>query len=263
MNILDQIVKSKRMQLKEEMQGISIDGWKQRIKRPGLHKTLDFYGAIKNKPGLSMIAEVKKASPSKGVICESFDPLETAREYFEAGVEAVSVLTEPDYFHGSDEYLVKIRQALPVPILRKDFMIDLWQVYQSRCLGADAILLIAAILNDDELKKFLVVAGILGLECLVEVHDRRELERALEAGARMIGINNRDLKTFNVSLDTTAALINHIPRNIAVVSESGIQDAKDMQTLKELNVDAVLIGETLMRAASVQEKIRELRTAVV
>ncbi|MCX7747519.1 MAG: indole-3-glycerol phosphate synthase TrpC [Clostridia bacterium] len=256
--ILDKIVEQKKIQLQEEMKQISLQGWKQRIGRPGLHKPLDFYSALKRENSLSIIAEVKKASPSKGVIKEDFNPLEIAREYHEANVQAISILTEKNFFLGSDDYLVRIRQALPIPLLRKDFIIDIWQVYQARCLGADAILLIVSILSDEELKKFQVVAGILGMQCLVEVHDKEELDRALESGAKIIGINNRDLKTFHVDLKTTGELMNYIPHDRVVVSESGIRTREDMEYLKSLGVDAVLIGETFMRAPSIKEKIEEL-----
>ncbi|MCX7921280.1 MAG: indole-3-glycerol phosphate synthase TrpC [Clostridia bacterium] len=257
--ILDKIVEQKRIQLDEEMKQITLEGWKQRIKRPGLHSPLNFFNAIKRPGELSIIAEVKKASPSKGIIKENFEPLEIAKEYTASNVQAISVLTEKSFFLGNDDYLVRIRQSLATPLLRKDFIIDLWQVYQSRCMGADAILLIASILSDEELKKFQVVAGILGLHCLVEVHDRNELERALESGAKIIGINNRNLRTFDVDIKTTEKLMNHIPHDRAVVSESGIKTAEDMRHLKEMGVDAVLIGETFMRAESIQGKINELR----
>lgn len=257
--ILDKIVEQKKLQLKEEMKQISVDGWKQRLRRPGLHKPQDFYGAIKGREEISIIAEVKKASPSKGIIREDFDPLGIAKEYSAANVQAISVLTERNFFMGADDYLVRIRQSLPLPLLRKDFIVDVWQVYQSRCLGADAILLIAAVLTGEKLKKLQVVAGILGLQCLVEVHDREELELALETGARIIGINNRNLKTFEVDLGTTERLINFIPHDRAVVSESGIRSAEELRHLKGIGVDAVLIGETFMRASSIREKIDELR----
>lgn len=257
--ILDKIVEQKRIQLAGEMRQISVEGWKQRLTRPGLHKTIDFFSAIKRKNEISVIAEVKKASPSKGVIKEDFDPLEIAREYNTSSVQAISVLTEKNFFLGNDDYLVKIRQNVPLPLLRKDFIIDLWQVYQSRCIGADAILLIAAILSDDELNKFQIVANILGMQCIVEAHDREEVKRALDSGARIIGINNRNLKTFEVDIKNTERLMNYIPNDKAVVSESGIKGADEVKYLKELGADAVLIGETFMRAGSIKEKISELR----
>ncbi|RCX12961.1 indole-3-glycerol phosphate synthase [Anaerobacterium chartisolvens] len=257
--ILDKIIDNKKIQLEAEMKQLTIEGWKQRLKRPGMHAVRDFFGAIKKEGQISIIAEVKKASPSKGIIKESFEPVEIAKEYCSSGVQAISVLTEKNFFMGDDDYLVRIRQTIPTPLLRKDFIIDLWQVYQARCLGADAILLIAAVLDDERLKKFQVVAGILGMQCLVEVHDREELERAIESGASIIGINNRNLKTFEVDLKTTESLMNYIPHDRAVVSESGIRTREDMRYLKELGVDAVLIGETFMRADSISEKINELR----
>lgn len=257
--ILDKIVNEKKIQLKKDMSEISMEGWKQKISRPGMHKTIDFYNALKKDNEISIIAEVKKASPSKGVIKEDFNPLKIAKEYDEANVQAISVLTEKKFFLGDDDYLVKIRQHIALPVLRKDFIIDLWQVYQSRCLGADAILLIASILTDEELRKFQIVAEILGMQCLVEVHDRKELERALESGAKIIGINNRNLKTFEVELKTTEKLINCIPHDRIIVSESGITNIDDMEYLKDLGVNAVLIGETFMRATSISKKIKEFR----
>lgn len=259
--ILNDIVSHKKQQLEKEMQNFTIEGWKQKIKGPGLHKPLDFMRAVKRSGELSVIAEVKKASPSKGLIRADFDPADIARQYVKAGVQAISVLTERDFFKGGDENLVKVRQAAPVPILRKDFIIDLWQVYQSRCLGADAILLIVSILSAELLNKMLVVAGILGLHCLVEVHDEAELSRALEAGAKIIGINNRDLKTFETDIKVTEKLINLIPHDRAVVSESGIKTPDDIMYLKTLGVDAVLIGEAFMAAPSIGEKLGELRAA--
>jgi indole-3-glycerol phosphate synthase len=257
--ILDNIVEKKRERLKTEMQQMTLEGWKQKLKGSGLHRPLDFGRALKQEGGLSIIAEIKKASPSAGIISESFDPVSIAREYMRSEVQAISVLTEKDFFMGDDDYLVKVRQTTPLPVLRKDFIIDLWQVYQARCLGADAILLIVALLNDELLNKMMIVANITGMQCLVEVHDEKELERALNAGAKIIGINNRNLKTLEVDLSTTEKLINKIPRDRAVVSESGIKTIDDMRYIKSLGADAVLIGESLMRASSMQDKIKELR----
>ena len=259
--ILDRIVEQKRIQLTEEMKQISIEGLKSKMKGPGIHEPLDFYSAIKRNGEISIIAEVKKASPSKGIFRENFDVAGILTEYGRADIQAVSVLTEKNFFLGADEYLVKARQSLPIPVLRKDFIIDIWQIYQSRCLGADAILLIASILPGDSLKKFMIIAGILGLHCLVEVHDEAELDGALEAGAKIIGINNRDLKSFKIDLSVTGRLINRIPTDRAVVSESGISTSEDLQHLKSLGVDAVLMGEAFMNAVSIPEKVRELRMA--
>lgn len=264
--ILDDIVEKKRERLKIEMQQMTLEGWKQKIKAPGLHKPLDFGGALKRTDrkkddSLSIIAEIKKASPSAGIIRENFDPACIAGEYVRSGVQAISVLTEKDYFMGDDSYLVKVRQNAPVPLLRKDFIIDLWQVYQSRCLGADAILLIVALLDEEMLKKMLIVAGIIGLQCLVEVHDESEVEIALKAGAKIIGINNRNLKTFETDLKTTERLIDAIPHDRVVVSESGIRTSDDIRYLKEIGADAVLIGESFMRAGSLADKVREFKQA--
>lgn len=261
--ILDKIVEQKRIQLKAEMATMSIEGWKQRIKRPGMHSTQNFYAALKKNDSISIIAEVKKASPSKGLIKEDFDAQAIAKEYSEAKVDAMSVLTERNFFLGDDDYLVRIRQAYPIPILRKDFIIDIWQVYQSRCLGADAILLIVSLLSDEDLKKFQVVANILGMQCLVEVHNMQEVDRALESGAHIIGINNRNLATFDVDIKTTERLMNYIPNDRAVVSESGIKNYSDIEYLKALGVDAVLIGETFMRAHSIKDKVDEMRGKMV
>lgn len=262
--ILDDIVKKRRERLKIEMQQMTLEGWKQKVKASGLHKPLDFGGALrradgKKEDGLSIIAEVKKASPSAGIIREDFDPVRIAGEYVRSGVQAISVLTEKDYFMGDDSYLAKVRQIAPMPLLRKDFIIDLWQIYQSRCLGADAILLIVALLNEELLKKMMIVAGIIGLQCLVEIHDEEEVERALKAGAKIIGINNRNLKTFETDLKTTERLIGSIPHDRIVVSESGIRTANDIRYLKEVGADAVLIGESFMRAGSPADKVQELR----
>jgi indole-3-glycerol phosphate synthase len=210
--------------------------------------------------GLSIIAEIKRASPSMGGIREDLDPADTARQYGEAGIQAISVLTEKHFFRGCEEDLVKARLETSLPVLRKDFIIDMWQVYQSRLLGADAILLIAALLSDAQMMHFRLAAEGAGMRCLCEVHDEQELERALASDAHIIGINNRDLRTFDVDLKTTERLVRLIPPDRTVVSESGVSSAHDMRYLRELGVDAVLIGEALMRAGSIGEKIAMLRT---
>lgn len=256
--ILDTIVKQKKRRLMKEMSRITLDGWKEKLRRINIRQTENFYNAIKGNDDISIIGEVKKASPSKGIIKEDFNPVSIAKEYYAAGAKAVSVLTEKDYFLGNNNYLVNVRQTIPIPVLRKDFIIELWQVYESRFLGADAILLIASILPDEALKKFLVVAKILGMECIVEVHTREEVERALHCGAGIIGINNRDLQTFEVNLKTTGELINYIPHDRVVISESGINTGKDIQYLREIGVDGVLIGETFMRSSSITAKMDEL-----
>lgn len=261
-SFLDDILIRRRVRLNEEMKKMSIDDWKQRLKRPGIHRPLDFYNEIKKNEKISIIGEIKQASPSKGVIRCNFDPVSIAKEYCSTDIQAISVLTEEDYFLGSEDHLVKVRQSCSKPILRKDFIIDIWQIYQSRCFGADAILLIASILSDEQLKKFQIISQVLGIQCLVEVHDIDDMKRALDSGAKIIGINNRDLKSFQVDLKTTEKLINHIPNNRAVISESGINTYEDVNYLKELGVDAVLIGESIMRAPSIKVKVDELRGLV-
>ncbi len=259
--ILDRIVAYKKKQIEMEKQVVSMEQLKEKLRhhRPG---TRDFYNAL-NKPGeIAVIAEVKKASPSKGIICHDFNPVQIAHTYYKNEVEAISVLTEKQFFMGADEYLQSIRQNVPTPLLRKDFIIDCWQIYQSKMLGADAILLIVSILDDEQLKKFQIVAGILGMACLVEVHNEQEVERALLSGAKIIGINNRNLKTFEVSLRTTEKLIGLIPEDVLVVSESGIKDGGDLNFLKQQGVGAVLIGETLVKHGHISQTLRELRCGV-
>ena len=207
---------------------------------------------------IAIMAEVKKASPSKGVIRADFDAVGIAKIYAENGAAALSVLTDEKFFGGSAGDLTCIASVVDRPILRKDFTIDPYQICEARALGASAVLLIVAILTPDELSAFLATSRALGLDALVEVHDREELTIALDAGAAMIGINNRNLKTFETSLDTTYALIPHIPKGILKISESGIDTREDVAALKDAGADAVLVGESLMRASDIGGKLREL-----
>ncbi|KUO68785.1 MAG: indole-3-glycerol phosphate synthase [Clostridia bacterium BRH_c25] len=240
--ILDDIIANKRLQLQQEKELKPLQALYGDIRNTPVR---DFKGAL-NKKNISIIAEVKKASPSKGVIRGAFDPANIAQVYREAGMDAVSVLTERKFFQGQDEYIEEVKNVNTKPVLRKDFIIDEYQLYQSRAIGADAVLLIAAVLGG-ELKSYYEKAGELGLFCLVEVHTREELYIALDSGCDIIGINNRNLKTFNVDLRTTEELIRGIPGGITVVSESGIKSPQDVRYLRELGVNAVLIGETFMR----------------
>ena len=211
---------------------------------------------------LSIIAEVKRASPSKGLITEDYRPVEQAQTYARGGAAAVSVLTEQDFFLGSDRHLIDVRAAVPLPILRKDFIIDESQIYESRILGASAILLIAAILPDEVLKRYIRTASDLGLSVLLEVHTMDELLRAIDADAKLIGINNRDLNTFHVDLSTTERLAPMIPAGRVVVSESGIFTPSDVSRCYRSGVRAVLIGESLMRESAepnrVEDKIKSM-----
>lgn len=217
-----------------------------------------FYKALKN-PGISFICEVKKASPSKGVIAEDFPYLDIAREYEAAGASAISCLTEPYYFQGQDSYLREIANAVDIPVLRKDFTVDSYMIYEAKTLGASAVLLICALLDASELAEYQAVATELGLSALVEAHDEREIEMALAADARIIGVNNRDLKTFTVDINNSARLRSLVPGEIAFVSESGIKTRDDIARLVENGTDAVLIGETLMRSPDKKAALDALR----
>jgi indole-3-glycerol phosphate synthase len=212
-------------------------------------------------PGISFICEVKRASPSRGIIAEDFPYMRIAAEYEAAGAAAISVLTEPDYFLGKDEYLRDIAAVAGIPVLRKDFVIDPCQIYEAQRLGAQAILLICALLDRKTLEEYLALAGSLGLSCLTEVHTAREAAMAVEAGARIIGINNRDLETFQVDLSVTKRLRKLIPPDRLVVSESGIRSPEDIRFIRDQDVQGVLIGESLMRAADKKRFLAELREA--
>lgn len=217
----------------------------------------DFKKAI-SKNRVTLIAEIKRASPSKGEIVKNFNPEKIAKEYKKVGVDAVSVLTERNYFKGDLEYLRTVSKVINVPVLRKDFIIDEYQLYGAKLYGADAVLLICAILQPETLKQFVQTAKKLKLYVLVEVHTKAEVFSALKSGADIIGINNRDLHTFKVDLKTTEKLMKFIPKNRIVVSESGIKTREDILYLKKLGVNAVLIGETLMRSKNIPAKIKEL-----
>lgn len=212
----------------------------------------------RKRPSMGLIAEVKKASPSKGLIRPDFHPAQIAEAYERAGADCLSVLTDEHYFQGSIDYLRQVRQTVRIPILRKDFTIDELQIYEARAIGADAILLIAAILSAEQMKRFLREARGLGLDVLVEVHDREELERVLELDAALIGINNRNLKTFVTDLRTTEELVGIIPKSAVKVSESGISQPEEIGYLSSAGADAVLVGEHFMRQPSVEQAVRDL-----
>lgn len=216
-----------------------------------------FYDAIK-KPKMSIICEIKKASPSKGIISNDFPYLEIAKKYNECA-DVISVLTETDYFLGKDEYLTNVKNIVDIPVLRKDFIISEYQIYEAKAIGADAILLIVAILSDEELIKYLNLAHEIGLGALVEAHDEKEVKRAINAGARVIGVNNRNLKDFTIDMNNSIKLRNLAPENISFVSESGIKERKDIKILEDNKVDAVLIGETLMRSNDIIQEVNKLK----
>ncbi len=209
--------------------------------------------------GISFICECKKASPSKGIIAENFPYLDIAMDYERAGADCISVLTEPKWFLGSDQYLKEIAATVSIPCIRKDFVVDEYMIYEAKILGAKCVLLICAILTDEQLKEYIAICNELGISALVEAHDEKEIQMALEAGARMIGVNNRNLKDFTVDTDNSKRLRALIPSDVLFVSESGVKDRSDVEALIEIGADAVLVGETLMRAADRKEKLSELK----
>ncbi|BDD87413.1 indole-3-glycerol phosphate synthase TrpC [Desulfofustis limnaeus] len=255
--ILDRIVARK----KEEVAALRTTGivlphpYKEREPAP----PRGFRQALLADPGVAVIAEIKKASPSKGVICADFDPVRIAVNYRDQGASALSVLTDVDFFQGSLLYLLQVREAVHLPVLRKDFIIDRMQIEEARAHGADAVLLIAAILDVEQLRDYRLYAAELGMDSLVEVHDEPEVEAAVAAGAELIGVNNRNLRDFSVDIGTTLRLKKIIPDAIPVVSESGLQSPADMELLKRQGVCAALIGESLMRAGAGSDLLHRLR----
>ena len=208
---------------------------------------------------VSFICEVKKASPSKGMISEDFPYLEIAKDYEKAGADAISVLTEPEYFKGDNKYLTEISGVVHIPVLRKDFTVDEYQIYEAKVIGADAVLLICSLLDTETLRKYIILCNELGLSALVEAHTEKEIHSAIAAGARVIGVNNRNLQTFEVDLNNSMKLRNLVPRDIIFVAESGIKTPKDIADLRGAGVNAVLIGETLMRSTNKKKILSELR----
>lgn len=220
-----------------------------------------FEKALK-KPGMSFICECKRASPSKGLIAPEFPYLDIARDYEAAGADCISVLTEPEWFLGSDKYLEEIARTVGIPCLRKDFTVDEYMIYEAKLLGASAVLLICSILSEKQLKEYIGVADSLGLSSLVESHDEKEIMTAVGAGARVIGVNNRNLKDFTVDTGNSGRLRSLVPDDIVFVSESGVSDAGDVKRLYDAHVDAVLIGEALMRSRDRKAKLEELRSLI-
>ena len=252
--ILNKIVADKKLEVAHARQSVPLPALKERAKE---RKPLNFAAALRG-DRLKLIAEVKKASPSKGLLCPDFKPVDLAQIYERNGAAAISVLTESKYFQGSLTYLVAIRKTVNLPLLRKDFIFDEYQIYESAAYGADAVLLITAILDEAKLADLLLLSKDLGLSCLVEVHNEDELFKAMLAGAEIIGINNRDLNTFKVDIDTTRRLRLLIPETDIVVSESGIGSREDIKKMKECKVNAVLVGEALVTAKDIPSRMREL-----
>jgi indole-3-glycerol phosphate synthase len=253
MMILDTIVTQK----KEEVARLKSKG----VSRPDLPvgPPRGFMQALTQSAEIAVIAEVKKASPSKGIISPDFSPIAIASSYENGGAEAISVLTDEKFFQGALDYIPQIRQEVKLPVIRKDFIIHELQVEEASNYGADAILLIAAILDQDQIRDYLQMSTELDMDVLVEVHDEKELEKSLVAGSRLIGINNRDLRDFTVDLNTTIRLRRDIPDSIPVVSESGIKTHEDMKMLEDHDITAALVGETLMRSGDREAALGELR----
>ena len=253
--MLDKIIAQKRQEIEQRKKITTMTYLQERIARqkPPLDIALTLKG-----DHIRLIAEVKQASPSRGMLSPNLNPIELAQTYAEGGAAAISVLTEANYFMGNIEHLSAIREVVGLPLLRKDFIFDPYQVYESRAYGADALLLIAAVLNQEQLKELVSLSHNLGLRCLVEVHNTGEVERAVLSGAKIIGINNRDLNTFTVDITTTCRLRPLIPQERIVVSESGIKSKRDIEKLGKWGVDAVLVGEALVTAGDVMAKMKEL-----
>ena len=263
MTILEQLADHARKRVMAEMEENSLDTMRElAMSKSSATGDLFAFEQALRKEDVSFICECKKASPSKGLIAPNFPYLEIAKEYEAAGADCISVLTEPKWFLGNDEYLKEIAESVLIPCLRKDFTVDEYQIYQAKVLGASAVLLICSVLTEDQMKDYIRICDELGLSALVEVHDEREVQTAINAGARIIGVNNRNLKDFSVDTDNSRRLRELIPPGVLFVSESGVRTAEDVETLRKIGADAVLIGETLMRASDKRAKLAELRGAV-
>ena len=257
MTILDKLADHARERVKIAKQKISAD----EIKAMALSMptgNFEFEKALK-KNGMSFICECKKASPSKGVIAEDFPYLQIAKDYEKAGADCISVLTEPKWFLGHDEYLKEITQNVSIPCIRKDFTVDEYMIYEAKILGAKAVLLICSILTGEQIKNYIKICDKLGISALVEAHDESEIKTAVNSGARIIGVNNRNLKDFTVDTGNSRRMRELVPADIIFVSESGVKTADDIKLLREAGADAVLIGETLMRADDKTAKLAELK----
>ena len=257
-DILKRIVARKREEIDESMSRVSIERMIELTKF--VDNTRGFYNALATKTNnrlSAVIAEIKKASPSKGVLCENFNPVEIAKSYENGGASCLSVLTDRDFFQGDPQNLIKARAAVSIPVLRKDFIIHPYQIYESRAMGADCILLIASCLEDEEIKTLSELAISLKMDVLVEVHDLNELHRALKINLPMIGINNRDLRSFDVSLQTTIDLLNEISDDKLVITESGIKSKTDVELMHNNNVFGFLVGEAFMRHSDPGQQLKE------
>ena len=256
--MLDEIVEKTKQRVEDAKNIIPLEDLKNEVSLMDIDDDFPFKRALSGED-ISIIAEVKKASPSKGLIAEEFDYLSIAKEYEQAGASAISVLTEPYFFMGSDDYLSEIAKQVNIPVLRKDFVVDEYMIWEAKALGASAILLIVSILDIVQLKKYLYLAHDLGLSAIVEAHDGDEIMRALTVGAEIIGVNNRNLNDFTVDIENSINLRRCVNGDVIFISESGIKTKEDVTKLKENNVDAVLIGETLMKSDDKTSLIAELK----
>ena len=252
--ILDEIVEK----TKNRPKNTNLNEIKKQALNSKIDKNFPFEKALKNNE-LSYIFEVKKASPSKGLISKDFNPIQIAKEYEKIGASAVSVLTEPYFFKGDNQFLKDINQNIEIPTLRKDFIINEYMIYEAKILNASAILLISSILSEEQLKKYIKIGEKLGLSALVETHNKNEIDKSLNAGAKIIGVNNRDLKTFKVDINNSINLRKYVPEDKLFVSESGIKTHKDIINLEKNSVDGVLIGETLMKSENKYETFQKLK----
>ncbi|MDR0913372.1 MAG: indole-3-glycerol phosphate synthase TrpC [Methanobrevibacter sp.] len=264
--ILDKIVKKRTERIKQQKEKLPLNELIQNIDLKNIknsNHSFPFEKALKRekKSDISIIAEVKRASPSKGLIAENFNPIEIAKEYEKSGTSAISVLTEPDFFKGKNEYITEIAKNITIPILRKDFIIDEYMIYEAKIIGASAILLIVSILKESQLKNYIEIANNLGLSALIEAHNEEEIKIAINCGARIIGVNNRNLKDFTVNLNNSINLRKLVPKDLLFVSESGIKTPQDIKKLKDNDIDAVLIGESLMKSNNKKEMINSFKNA--
>jgi len=262
MTILNEIADYTKIRIEEEKKSIPLTDVRalaEAAASADTDKHFRFEKALKAAAPMAFICECKKASPSKGLIAEKFPYIDIAKEYEAAGGTAISVLTEPKWFLGSDRYLEEIAESVSIPCLRKDFTIDPYMIFQAKNSGAGCVLLICALLDTEELKEYIAVADSLGLSQIVEAHDEKEIESAMEAGARIIGVNNRNLKDFSVDINNSGKLRSMVPESTLFVAESGIKTREDVAKLEEIGVNAVLIGETLMRASDKKAMLAELR----
>lgn len=254
--ILETIAQANRERYEKTMQTVSLEEIKQKAFAMGINDEFPFEKALE-KNGISYICEVKKASPSKGIIAEDFPYVQIAKEYENAGASAISVLTEPQWFKGDNRFLQKISRNVKIPLLRKDFTVCEYQIYEAKVIGASAVLLICALLDTDTIREWIKICDTLGLSALVEAHTEEEVQSALDAGARIIGVNNRNLKDFTVDITTCTRLRSLVPKDILFVGESGIKTSEDIQNLRKAGVDGVLIGETLMRSDNKKQVLAE------